>query len=138
MIQQILQPRPGFNWLNVAWGAPDQRRTDRCSYCGDPFPENDEEFVPDPLEQRGLVRRVLRPLPGNMVGRRELPRSDRAQNGTHRNDRQSCVKAMELHKLAPCSMPVRRAARSPPALRVALADASRDKTPARIGCALAR
>ena len=40
-----LVPRPGFNPLTVAWGGPDQVRTDRCSYCGDPFPE-DEEFVP--------------------------------------------------------------------------------------------
>lgn len=41
----VLQPRPGFNWNLIAWGGPDQRRTDRCSYCGDPFPEHDD-FIP--------------------------------------------------------------------------------------------
>lgn len=43
-----LRPKPGFNWLNVAWGGPDEPRTDRCSYCGDAFPteEQDPEFVP--------------------------------------------------------------------------------------------
>lgn len=41
----VLKPKPGFNWLNVGWGGPDKTRTDKCSYCGDQFPE-DDEFVP--------------------------------------------------------------------------------------------
>jgi hypothetical protein len=42
-----LQPRPGFDWMRVNWGGPDEPRTDRCSYCGDPFPEDDEaDFIP--------------------------------------------------------------------------------------------
>jgi hypothetical protein len=43
-----LRPRPGFNWLTVAWGGPDEPRTEHCSYCGDRFPteEEDPEFVP--------------------------------------------------------------------------------------------
>lgn len=43
-----LDPRPGFNWQMVAWGAPDQQRTEHCSYCGDKFPTEDEdpEFAP--------------------------------------------------------------------------------------------
>jgi len=42
-----LQPRPGFDWLRVNWGGPDEPRSDRCSYCGDLFPEDDEaDFIP--------------------------------------------------------------------------------------------
>jgi len=43
-----LKPKPGFDWSLVNWGAPDQRRTDRCSYCAALFPDEDEEpdFVP--------------------------------------------------------------------------------------------
>ena len=42
-----LQPRPGFDWNKVNWGGPDQTRTDRCSYCGDPFPDElESDFVP--------------------------------------------------------------------------------------------
>ena len=42
-----IAPRPGFDWLKVDWGAPDQARADRCSYCGDPFPADDDSgFVP--------------------------------------------------------------------------------------------
>jgi hypothetical protein len=41
-----LSPRPGFNWMNVAWGGPDETRTEKCSYCGDKFPSEDEGFVP--------------------------------------------------------------------------------------------
>jgi hypothetical protein len=42
-----LRPRPGFDWLMVNWGGPDEPRTDRCSYCDDPFPDRDEsDFVP--------------------------------------------------------------------------------------------
>ena len=28
-----LVPRPGFDWTQVNWGAPDQTRTENCSYC---------------------------------------------------------------------------------------------------------
>jgi hypothetical protein len=49
-----LQPHPGFDWLKVNWGAPDQQRTDRCSYCGDPFPDDDEsDFIPLILWNKG-------------------------------------------------------------------------------------
>ena len=43
-----LRPLPGFNWLNVAWGGPDEPRTLVCSYCGDTLPTEDEDpaFVP--------------------------------------------------------------------------------------------
>jgi hypothetical protein len=40
-----LAPKLGFDWLKVNWGAPDEERTDRCSYCGDAFPD-DDDFVP--------------------------------------------------------------------------------------------
>lgn len=40
-----LSPRPGFNWMLVTWGAPDQVRTEVCSYCGDKLPD-DDDFVP--------------------------------------------------------------------------------------------
>ena len=38
-----LQPRPGFLWCNVRWGAPDDLVSDKCSYCGAPL---DEDGVP--------------------------------------------------------------------------------------------
>jgi hypothetical protein len=43
-----LKPQAGFNWALVNWGAPDQRRTDRCSYCEAVFPDDDDDpgFVP--------------------------------------------------------------------------------------------
>jgi hypothetical protein len=43
-----LRPLPGFNWQMVAWGGPDEPRTEHCSYCGDKLPTEDEEpeFVP--------------------------------------------------------------------------------------------
>jgi hypothetical protein len=42
-----IQPRPGFDPLRINWGGPDEPRTDRCSYCGDLFPEDDEaDFIP--------------------------------------------------------------------------------------------
>jgi hypothetical protein len=44
-----LQPRPGFNWLQVEWGAPDEPVSDRCSYCGDPFPDIDAPDYEIPL-----------------------------------------------------------------------------------------
>jgi len=36
-----LRPRPGFDPLRINWGAPDQTRTDRCSYCDVPFGAED-------------------------------------------------------------------------------------------------
>ena len=46
--EHTIQARAGFNWSAVNWGAPDQQRTDRCSYCGDPFPDDEEagDFIP--------------------------------------------------------------------------------------------
>jgi uncharacterized protein with PIN domain len=45
-----LKPKPGFDWSRVNWGGPDQRRTDRCSYCDklfpDPYDDDVEDFVP--------------------------------------------------------------------------------------------
>jgi len=45
-----LAPKPGFDWRRVRWGAPDARRTDRCSYCGAKLPDDDDDdaepFVP--------------------------------------------------------------------------------------------
>jgi hypothetical protein len=39
---------PGFNPMLINWGGPDEPRTDQCSYCGDKFPdeEDDPGFVP--------------------------------------------------------------------------------------------
>lgn len=34
-----ISPRPGFNWMNVAWGGPDEPVSDHCSYCGREIPE---------------------------------------------------------------------------------------------------
>ena len=44
----MIAVRPGFNAMLINWGAPDQVRTDRCSYCGDIFPteEEDDGFIP--------------------------------------------------------------------------------------------
>lgn len=39
----ILQPKPGFDWSKVQWGAPDAPETDFCSYCGKPFPRDYSE-----------------------------------------------------------------------------------------------
>ena len=41
-----LRPRAHFNPLLINWGGPDEPRTDRCSYCGDPFPTDDDDFAP--------------------------------------------------------------------------------------------
>lgn len=43
-----LRPMPGFNWQMVAWGAPDEPRTEHCSYCSDKLPTEDEDpdFIP--------------------------------------------------------------------------------------------
>lgn len=44
----MLKPHPDFDWSRVNWGAPNQSRTDRCSYCDKPFPDpyDDSDFVP--------------------------------------------------------------------------------------------
>jgi len=36
-----LAPRPGFNWLQVSWGGPDELVATDCSYCDAPIPENE-------------------------------------------------------------------------------------------------
>jgi hypothetical protein len=42
-----IKPKPGFDWRRVKWGAPNERRTTTCSYCGAKFPEDDDsDFVP--------------------------------------------------------------------------------------------
>lgn len=38
-----IAPLPGFNWMAVSWGAPNQVRTDKCSYCDTPL---DDDEVP--------------------------------------------------------------------------------------------
>ena len=44
------EPLTDFDWLKVNWEAPDQLRTEHCSYCGDKFPEHGTEaraaFIP--------------------------------------------------------------------------------------------
>lgn len=44
----VLRPLPGFNPLLINWGGPDETRTEHCSYCGDKFPDEDQDpgFVP--------------------------------------------------------------------------------------------
>jgi hypothetical protein len=37
-----LEPLPGFNWSQVAWGAPNQVRTEHCSYCDEPMDQDEE------------------------------------------------------------------------------------------------
>ncbi|MBO0716438.1 MAG: hypothetical protein J2P55_03755 [Rhizobiales bacterium] len=41
-----LRPKAGFDWTLINWGAPDQRRTKHCSYCDEPLPLDDDQFVP--------------------------------------------------------------------------------------------
>jgi hypothetical protein len=41
-----LAPKPGFDWSQVNWGGPKQRRTDRCSYCDNLFNREDDDFIP--------------------------------------------------------------------------------------------
>jgi hypothetical protein len=43
-----LAPKPGFEWMAVNWGGPDEPRTKHCSYCGDPLPDDEEDagFIP--------------------------------------------------------------------------------------------
>lgn len=43
----FLQPKEGFDWRKVQWGKPDEPRTQTCSYCGRPFPEDETaNFIP--------------------------------------------------------------------------------------------
>jgi hypothetical protein len=41
-----LQPKPGFDWMLVQWGGPDEPRTEHCSYCGAELPDEDDGFIP--------------------------------------------------------------------------------------------
>jgi hypothetical protein len=36
-----ISPKPGFDWLLVKWGGPDQVVADDCSYCDAPIGEDD-------------------------------------------------------------------------------------------------
>jgi hypothetical protein len=40
-----LKPRAGFNWTQVSWGGPDERRTDKCSYCDAPLTEDEVPLI---------------------------------------------------------------------------------------------
>jgi hypothetical protein len=40
-----LQPLPGFNWMQVAWGAPDELVAEQCSYCDEPIPDDDVPLI---------------------------------------------------------------------------------------------
>jgi hypothetical protein len=40
-----LRPRPGFQPMLIMWGAPDEPRTERCSYCGGPLDEDDVRLI---------------------------------------------------------------------------------------------
>lgn len=40
-----LSPLPGFNWLQVVWGAPNERRRESCSYCDTPLGPNDVPLI---------------------------------------------------------------------------------------------
>jgi hypothetical protein len=41
-----IKPKSGFDWSRVKWGAPNERRTTKCSYCGAKFPDDDDsDFV---------------------------------------------------------------------------------------------
>jgi hypothetical protein len=44
-----LQPRPGFNWLQVSWGGPYEVRTLKCSYCEAPINDDDDDDDDIPL-----------------------------------------------------------------------------------------
>lgn len=36
-----IEPKAGFDWEQVAWGAPNEPQSDHCSYCGAMIPEED-------------------------------------------------------------------------------------------------
>jgi hypothetical protein len=31
--EQMLKPKPGFDWNHISWGKPDSVRSALCSYC---------------------------------------------------------------------------------------------------------
>ena len=41
----ILRPLPGFDWNLVAWGAPDQPRTEICNYCDAPLRDDEIPLI---------------------------------------------------------------------------------------------
>lgn len=45
MSDMRLTPALGFNWFQVAWGAPDQVRTLSCSYCDKPIGDDDVPLI---------------------------------------------------------------------------------------------
>lgn len=45
MRAKFLKTAPGFDWSRVVWGGPNDERTQHCSYCGEPFPD-DDNFMP--------------------------------------------------------------------------------------------
>ena len=44
-----LQPNPGFNWMAVSWGGPDEPQTETCSYCEALLGEPEDESYEIPL-----------------------------------------------------------------------------------------
>jgi hypothetical protein len=41
----ILAVKPGFNWMQVSWGGPDEVRSDRCSYCEAVIADDDVPLI---------------------------------------------------------------------------------------------
>ena len=37
----LLRPLPGFNWMLVKWGGPDELVDENCSYCDQPIGEDE-------------------------------------------------------------------------------------------------
>jgi hypothetical protein len=37
-------PAPGFNWMAVSWGGPDEPVSDTCSYCDATIPDDDDDI----------------------------------------------------------------------------------------------
>lgn len=40
-----LTPRPGFDPALLNWGAPDQARTESCSYCAAPLGDDEVPLI---------------------------------------------------------------------------------------------
>lgn len=40
-----IEPKPGFDWSKVKWGAPTDRTTEHCSYCGAAMDEDDVPLI---------------------------------------------------------------------------------------------
>jgi hypothetical protein len=40
-----IRPKPGFNPMLIKWGGPDEPRTETCSYCEAPLPEDDVPLI---------------------------------------------------------------------------------------------